>query len=974
MQSSPFFSGTTVLCALSFLATAIAQSIPGATLFTGNGAPYSGAYQLVDDYEPSVFFNKFNFYSSYDPTYGHVQYVNQTVAQQNGFVTTPGNTAVISVDTTNQWPNGGPGRPSVRLISDNTYTNGLFILDLLHMPWGCGTWPAYWLLGPDWPSNGEIDIIEGVNTDLSDSVSLHTSPGCTINGAGQTGTFQTSNCDKDANGNSGCGTLLNNSKIPNNYGDGLNKNGGGVYATEWTANYIKTWFFPRGGIPASITNGAPDTSKFGTPAVNMQSGGGYSCNIKSHFANMSIIINTDFCGAWAGEVYSGSYPQCPQTPGASSLDSCVNFVGNNPSNFTQAYWQINSIKVYQMPPNGQASSSYTTSLPAATPSGTSSGVNAGMGASTNSIGSSAYTGPVSSGTTSSTAASGTPAICPGANGTTWIDANNQGYTIACGSDYNGGSYGLGDSGTQSATSFENCLEICDSVSGCVAVAFTGGNIAGTCYLKNSVGGFVYNGATNAGLRIAGPASGSSSSSSTASTSSLSNGGGTFQSSSTRPSTAPSTITSRTPTSSITSGTSMSSSSSVTSTTSTGSASSRSSSTSSSVDGGTFQSASSTSRPSTAPPSSTATTTSSSSSTSSQTQTSSSSTSSQGSPSASAVCQNQTASIDANGVTYAIYCGSDSTEGSFVDRVFSGGNYTQCESFCDSQTGCAAFTWAPGTGGGGVCYLKHGPSSPTAPVGSNPALYVAGFVAQPSSSSSPVTSGSSSSVAGPGSASSSTTGMASSVSNSASPSSTVVCPPALNNTQLTDSNGKNYTIRCSSDTTGGSFASQVYGSGDFTQCMAGCDNQTGCTGWTWNKYHPGNGGVCYFKGSADVSFASGTVDNVAGILSKPPSAIQCPGSNGTTYNDTTGVQYTILCDMDSVPGASGSDNQLDFPTCINACAAQTAFYCIGVTYVGGTCYYKDQYTAGVVAAGHESAFLTTVLRPANVQSSSSSSAS
>ncbi|KAK0919293.1 hypothetical protein LTR91_015016 [Friedmanniomyces endolithicus] len=279
MWSSSLFSGTAIVCALSFFSSVQAQSIPGATLFSGNGAPGAGPYQLVDDYESAVFFDKFNFYSSYDPTYGHVQYVTAAVAEQNGFVTTPNSTAVISVDTTNQWPNGGPGRPAVRLISDNTYTHGLFILDLVHMPWGCGTWPAYWLLGPNWPFNGEIDIIEGVNTGESDSVSMHTNPGCEVDGAGQTGSFQTANCDKDANGNSGCGTLLSNTTIPNNYGDGLNRNGGGVYATEWTSDYVKTWFFPRGGIPASITSGAPNVSTFGTPAVNAQSGGGYTCDI-----------------------------------------------------------------------------------------------------------------------------------------------------------------------------------------------------------------------------------------------------------------------------------------------------------------------------------------------------------------------------------------------------------------------------------------------------------------------------------------------------------------------------------------------------------------------------------------------------------------------------------------------------------------------------------------------------------------------
>ncbi|KAK5133280.1 hypothetical protein LTR08_008014 [Meristemomyces frigidus] len=351
MRSSPLLPRTSVAITLSFIAFASAQSIPGASLFSGNGAPGAGAYQLVDAYEPSIFFDKFNFYSSYDPTNGHVQYVNESIAVQNGYATS-GATANISVDTTNIWPNGGPGRPAVRLISDNTYTHGLFILDLVHMPWGCGTWPAYWLLGPNWPYDGEVDIIEGVNTGQLNSVSMHTNAGCIIAGSGQTATFETSNCDEAANDNSGCGSLLNDTSTPGNYGSELNTQGGGVYATEWTSDYIKTWYFPRGRIPPSITSGAPNISTFGIPAVNAQGG----CVIDSHFSNMSIIINTDFCGNWAGNVYD-QFPECPQTAGADSWDSCVDFVGNNPSSFVEAYWEINSIRVYQMPPGAVPSSS-----------------------------------------------------------------------------------------------------------------------------------------------------------------------------------------------------------------------------------------------------------------------------------------------------------------------------------------------------------------------------------------------------------------------------------------------------------------------------------------------------------------------------------------------------------------------------------------------------------------------------------------
>lgn len=98
----------------------------------------------------------------------------------------------------------------------------------------------------------------------------------------------TTNCDKDAADNSGCGSNLEDSKIPNNYGRNLNNAGGGVYVTEWTGEFIKTWFFSRNNVPSSIASGAPDVSQFGTPTVNMQG----DCDIDQHFNNMSILINT----------------------------------------------------------------------------------------------------------------------------------------------------------------------------------------------------------------------------------------------------------------------------------------------------------------------------------------------------------------------------------------------------------------------------------------------------------------------------------------------------------------------------------------------------------------------------------------------------------------------------------------------------------------------------------------------------------
>ena len=46
------------------------------------------------------------------------------------------------------------------------------------MPVGPGTWPAYWLCGDNWPNNGEIDILEGVDGNRANNQALHTNENC----------------------------------------------------------------------------------------------------------------------------------------------------------------------------------------------------------------------------------------------------------------------------------------------------------------------------------------------------------------------------------------------------------------------------------------------------------------------------------------------------------------------------------------------------------------------------------------------------------------------------------------------------------------------------------------------------------------------------------------------------------------------------------------------------------------------------
>lgn len=153
-----------------------------------------------------------------------------------------------------------------------------------------------------WPKLGEIDIIEGVNTNNFNKMVLHTDTNCKTDGKDQTGTQSLYDCALDsASGTSGCDV---NTKESNAFGKDFNANGGGVYAMEWTSDFIKMWFFPRGKIPASITADKPDTKEFGTPTANFQGG----CKFDERFINHHFIFDTTFCGDWAGNVYSRFAP------------------------------------------------------------------------------------------------------------------------------------------------------------------------------------------------------------------------------------------------------------------------------------------------------------------------------------------------------------------------------------------------------------------------------------------------------------------------------------------------------------------------------------------------------------------------------------------------------------------------------------------------------------------------------------------
>ncbi|KAI9933079.1 hypothetical protein ASPWEDRAFT_42832 [Aspergillus wentii DTO 134E9] len=293
-------------------------------------------YKLVDTYSGTSFFDQFDYFSSEDPTNGFVHYVDRQTAQNLNLTYASDSSVVLKVDTSEK--NASTGRRSVRIESKHNYDTGLFIFDILHTPYGCGTWPALWLTdGYNWPKNGEIDILEANNRGTEgNAVTLHSTPGCNMKvRRKQTGFAEFLTCDNSTNSNAGCGVQ----GAPDTYGEELNDNHGGVYALELRLAGIRAWFFPRNSIPDDITNSSatPDPSTWGTALADFPN---TNCDIPSHFNNQSIIANIDLCGQLGAQpqLYTELY-NCP--------GKCEDFVANHPQNFTQAYWEFKSFKVYQ---------------------------------------------------------------------------------------------------------------------------------------------------------------------------------------------------------------------------------------------------------------------------------------------------------------------------------------------------------------------------------------------------------------------------------------------------------------------------------------------------------------------------------------------------------------------------------------------------------------------------------------------------
>ncbi|KAJ7472898.1 concanavalin A-like lectin/glucanase domain-containing protein [Mycena galericulata] len=366
------------------------------TLLAGRAA---ATYYPFVEYSGTTFFDGFDFYGAIDnTTWGNVTYVDaaDANAESLAFINPQGN-AIIKVDNSSDVLSVGiQYRKSVRLTSRAQFPVGtLFVIDALHMPYGCSVWPSIWLNGvlepgQVWPAAGEIDLIEAINLMDHNQMALHSTAGCVqAPNVTQSGQSVITNC----NSTTASGCTVEETK-PNSFGAGFAAAGGGAFGLQFDAAGIWMWFWSRADIPASITqsasdpNATMDITDWGIPSAAYPAGPA-GCNISEFFPPQQLVVDITLCGLWAGlpVVYDAT---CPG-------DCFASNIAGNGSNYAAAYFEIPAIRTFALNASLATDASVTGVGDEPQTTGVASGSAAAVGSQSTGVGGVGTTGTVPSG-------------------------------------------------------------------------------------------------------------------------------------------------------------------------------------------------------------------------------------------------------------------------------------------------------------------------------------------------------------------------------------------------------------------------------------------------------------------------------------------------------------------------------------------------------------------------------------------------
>ncbi|EIW71075.1 hypothetical protein M231_03526 [Tremella mesenterica] len=340
----------------------------------------AATYPLIESWSGNGFMNGFKYpVETYDnTTNGDVFWA--TAANTSLIYVTSAGTVVLKVDNTTVVPYNEK-RYTPKLLSKTQYAAGtVFVMDLIHMPYGCSVWPALWTQGNDWPKGGEIDIMEGINQQTTNQIALHTNTStCTQSSSTSfSGTAGWNDCSIETNNDSGC--IVNDTRT-DSYGAAFAQAGGGVFIAEFSDDAISVWFLTRSDVPSnlSVSSNSIDTSTLGEAAAIYSSS---TCSISNNFSPQTLTIDITLCGAWAG-LASVLEQTCPPLSGTATCYTTYVINQDPGTTYANAYFEFNYINIFSSSGNSSISASKSGS-------GATSTITAGAG--TSSSGSTSGTG------------------------------------------------------------------------------------------------------------------------------------------------------------------------------------------------------------------------------------------------------------------------------------------------------------------------------------------------------------------------------------------------------------------------------------------------------------------------------------------------------------------------------------------------------------------------------------------------------
>lgn len=116
----------------------------------------------------------------------------------------------------------------------------------------------------------------------------------------------------------------------------------GVYAMEWTTDFLKLYSFSGANVPTNIDSETPDTASWGKPTMMLRND---LCDIDGHFARQKLVFNINFCGNPGGEEHGWKVEsECAAKTG---YETCAEYVGSEPGDFVDAFYKIQDIRVFE---------------------------------------------------------------------------------------------------------------------------------------------------------------------------------------------------------------------------------------------------------------------------------------------------------------------------------------------------------------------------------------------------------------------------------------------------------------------------------------------------------------------------------------------------------------------------------------------------------------------------------------------------